>query len=216
VEAGEAARRAFIEAHTAVEAPPAVPEIVLHLAALVTPLWESTADWLDARGVEPPYWAFAWAGGQALARHVLDHPEDVRGKRVLDFGAGSGLVGIAASKAGAARVVSCDLDRLALSACSLNARLNGVELEQEIEDRVGDVLDGWDTILVGDMFYEAAALRIAPWLKSLSEHGKTVLVGDPGRSYLPADLLEVGAMEIATSLDLEATASKRVAVYRLG
>lgn len=175
-----------IRANTRIEAPRLVPEIALHLAADDLPLFRMGEDELDAMGMGTPYWAFAWAGGQALARFVLDTPEVVRGKRVLDFGSGSGLVGIAAAKAGAFDVIANDIDPLAAEAIQLNADLNEVYLDISTEDLVGSTGHGVEVVLVGDVFYDMEiANRLLPWLKKLAASGAVVLVGDPGRFYLP-------------------------------
>jgi predicted nicotinamide N-methyase len=209
--------RAFIVSHTELAAPDAVPEIRLHLASEVTPLWHSSAEVFEAEGIEPPYWAFAWAGGQALARYLLDEPAVVRDRVVADIGSGSGIVALAAKRSGAMRVVAFDIDPVSLTACTLNAEANELAIEVECRDIVGDALEGYDVVLIGDLFYEEGpAKRIHAWAKELAHAGKVVLVGDPGRAYLPSGLVEVFAREMATSLDLESAASKRVAVYRLG
>jgi predicted nicotinamide N-methyase len=208
--------RAFIVSHTSLASPDAVPEIRLHLASEVTPLWHSSAEVFEAEGIEPPYWAFAWAGGQALARYLLDHPDVVRGRVVADIGSGSGIVALAAKRSGATRVVAFDIDPVALSACALNAEANEIVIDVVCRDIVGDPLDGYDVVMIGDLFYEEGpAKRIHAWAKELARAGKLVLVGDPGRAYLPTGLVEVSARELATSLDLESATSKRVVVYRV-
>lgn len=208
-------REAFVVEHTAWVAPLLVPEIELRLANELTPLWTSTQDWLDVRGVEPPYWAFAWAGGQALARFVLDHPETVRGKRVLDFATGSGLVAIAAAKSGATSVVAADIDELALAATRINARHARVELETTAQDRVGDSLEDVEVVLAGDVFYEEApSARFSAWFRSLALAGKDVLVGDPGRTYVPKDLIPIERHDVPTTLDLEGSVARATVVGR--
>jgi predicted nicotinamide N-methyase len=201
--------------HTAPGTPPLVPEIELRLASEVTPLWTATQRWLDARGLEPPYWAFAWAGGQALARHVLDHPELVRGKRVVDFATGSGLVAIAACLAGAASVVALDVDELAMAAARLNIGRARVMVTLVGGDRVGDPLGDADVLLAGDVFYDAAAsARFSAWFRSLVGAGKQVLVGDPGRAYLPGDLEALATYQVPTSLELEGSLVRTTTVAR--
>ena len=154
----------FIRANTTLIAPPLVPEVRLHLATEVVPLWHKTEEELEAAGVPPPYWAFAWAGGQALARYVLDNPEAVRGQRVLDFGAGSGLLSIAAGKAGARTVMAADIDAFARAAIALNGAANGVAVDITPDDVIGAPCV-WDVILVGDMCYERPlAERLLAWL----------------------------------------------------
>jgi len=212
----EARLRAFVVAHSALASVDAVPELRLYLASAVTPLWHSSAETFQEEGIEPPYWAFAWAGGQALARHLLDHPDIVRGRSVADIGTGSGLVALAAKRAGAATVTAFDIDPLALAATLLNAEANDLEVERECRDVVGDALERFDIVLVGDLFYEEGlAKRMQAWAAELALLGKVVLVGDPGRAYLPTGLREVTSMELPTSLDLEGTTSKRVAVYQI-
>jgi predicted nicotinamide N-methyase len=216
VDPREPALRAFVVAHAALARVDAVPEIQLYLASAVTPLWHSTAEWFEEKGIEPPYWAFAWAGGQALARYVLEHPAIVRGRTVADIGAGSGIVALAAKRAGADTVTAFDIDPVALAATILNAEANDLTLAVECRDVVGDCLEGYDVVLVGDLFYEEGpAKRIHAWAAELARAGKLVLAGDPGRAYLPAGLTVVASMELATSLDLEGTTSKRAAVYRV-
>jgi predicted nicotinamide N-methyase len=206
----------FIQANTALVAPPLVPEIKLHLATEVVPLWRLTEEELAAQGVPPPYWAFAWAGGQALARYVLDHPELVRGKRVLDFGSGSGLVAIAAAKAGAERVTAADIDGFANAAIRLNATANSAIVSATTDDLIGS--DGnWRTILVGDMCYERPlAERLLAWLTDRATHGATVLLGDPGRSYFPKSGVEkLDTFRVQTTRDLEDREIRETSVYRL-
>ena len=206
----------FIRANTAVAAPPLLPELRLHLATEITPLWQATEAELATGALPPPYWAFAWAGGQALARHLLDHPALVVGKRVLDFGAGSGLVAIAAATCGAARVTAAEIDPFACAAIALNAALNGVALA--IESR--DVLDGApaaEIILAGDMCYERPlAERLARWLRRAAAEGALVLLGDPGRAYLPKEgLSEIARYTVPTPLELEDRTSRAAVVWRL-
>lgn len=208
---------AFIRAQTAIETPSLVPEIRLHLAGAVTPLWHATEATLAKAQLPPPYWAFAWPGGQALARHILDHPALVAGKSVLDIGAGSGLVSIAAKKAGARRVTAAEIDRFAIAAITLNAALNAVAIEAESRDIIGGAGD-WDIILVGDMCYERPlAERLTAWLRTLAARGATVLVGDPGRAYLPKDgLTKRAEYAVPTSLDLEDRTLRETVIWQLG
>lgn len=207
----------FIRANTRLEAPPLVPEVQLYLASEVVPLWEATEAELAAQGLPPPFWAFAWAGGQALARYLLDHPEVVRGKRVLDFAAGSGLVGIAARLAGAARVEAVDIDAFAAAACHLNAAANAVEITVREEDIVGIANPGWDVVLAGDVCYERpAAERIVAWLRGLAMDGCLVLLGDPGRTYLPRQGLErIIAYGVKTSRELEDSDLRNAVVWKV-
>ncbi|HYL31832.1 MAG TPA: 50S ribosomal protein L11 methyltransferase [Stellaceae bacterium] len=207
--------RDFVRDHTAVTSPPLVPEIRLHLATEVTPLWQATEATLQRTQLPPPYWAFAWAGGQALARHLLDHPHLVTGHHVLDFGAGSGIVAIAAAKVGA-NVTAAEPDRFAIAALALNAALNDVEIAIES----GDVLAGggtWDAIVAGDMCYERPlAERLVTWLTARASGGALVLLGDPGRAYLPTDGLQALARYwVPTPLDLEDREARETTVWRL-
>ena len=208
---------AFIRANTAIGTAPLVPEIKLHLASEVTPLWHATEATLAQSQLPPPYWAFAWPGGQALARHLLDHPALIAGKNVLDIGAGSGLLAIAAKKAGAARVTAAEIDAFAIAAIRLNAALNRAAIETESRDLIGGASE-WGTILVGDMCYERPlAERLTTWLRRLAARGTTVLVGDPGRAYLPqAGLTEIARYTVPTSLDLEDRASRETVIWQLG
>lgn len=205
----------FIRAHTRLLPVPHAPEIRLHLADEATGLWLKTEEELGEMGLPPPFWAFAWAGGQALARYVLDRPETVAGRRVLDFASGSGLVGIAAARAGAALVEAADVDRFSLQAIGLNAEANGVALAVRGTDLVGRD-DGWEVVLAGDICYERElAARVTEWLASLSSRGVTVLIGDPGRTYLPRDRLEpLATYQIPVTRDLEDMEIKRTSVWR--
>ncbi|HWA91985.1 MAG TPA: 50S ribosomal protein L11 methyltransferase [Rhizomicrobium sp.] len=203
----------FILDNAQATAPPLVPEVTLHLATEVVPLWRKTEEELEAEGVPPPYWAFAWAGGQALARYVLDNPDTVRSKRVLDFGAGSGLVAIAAAKAGAASVLAADIDAFAAAAIALNAEINGAAVAVTTDDVIGR--DGaWDTILVGDMCYERPlAERLLAWLRS---QRALILLGDPGRSYFPKDgVAKCATYRVQTTRELEDREIRETSVFRL-
>lgn len=206
---------AFILANTGLAAPPHVPEVLLHLADEAHDLWLKTEDELQQIGLPPPFWAFAWAGGQGLARYVLDHRECVAGKTVLDFASGSGLVGIAAAKAGAASVLTADIDPWAGSAISLNARANQVELAFSAEDIVGKAIDA-DVLLAGDVFYDQQfAAQLITWFERLVAEGKTVIVGDPGRYYLPKERLEaLATYQVPVTRALEDSEVKRTTVWR--
>jgi predicted nicotinamide N-methyase len=205
----------FILANTALIAPPLVPEIRLHLATEVVPLWRKTEEELAADGVPPPYWAFAWAGGQALARYILDHAQDVRGRSVLDFGSGSGIVGIAAALAGA-QVLAADIDEFAGAAIALNAKANGVSLAVTQDDVIGRD-DAWDIILVGDMCYERPlAERLLAWLTERVANGARVLLGDPGRNYFPKSGVEkLATFNVQTTRELEDREIRETSVYAL-
>jgi predicted nicotinamide N-methyase len=206
---------AFILAETRLRPVPHAPEIMLHVADEATELWQRTEEELGEIGLPPPFWAFAWAGGQALARYILDHPETVSGRHVLDFASGSGLVAIAAMKAGAAEVTACDIDPFAIAAIGVNARANGVTLTPLAADIVGQE-GGWNTVLAGDICYEQdLAARVTEWLFALSNRGATVLIGDPGRSYLPKDRLEnLAAYEVPVTRTLEDSDVKKSSVWR--
>jgi predicted nicotinamide N-methyase len=210
-------QRAVIRHWTRLAAPPLVPEIRLHLAERVMPLWEALAR--DAAEPEspPPYWAFAWAGGQAIARYVLDHREVVAGKRLVDLATGSGLCAIAALMAGARTVLAIDIDPWARDAVALNASANGVHVPFSEEDPLDGRPPDADVILAGDIGYEwALAERGIAWLRRAAAQGTLALVGDPERHHLPrAGLSIVGAYEVPTTLDLEQVASTHPTVYEV-
>ncbi len=210
-------RSAFIRANTSVMSPPLVPEVKLHLAHEAVPLWQKTEEELGEMGLAPPFWAFAWAGGQALARHVLDNPHLVQGKSVVDLASGSGLVGIAAMKAGAASVLCADIDGFSVEAIRLNAGLNGVAASATGEDLLLADPPICDVILVGDLFYEKGlAARVHAWLIKAENQGSAVLIGDPGRSYLPREKLEnLGEYKVRVTRDLEDSEIKWTSVWRL-
>jgi predicted nicotinamide N-methyase len=207
---------AFIRENTRILAPSHVPELKLYLADDAVSLWELTEEQLGELGLPPPFWAFAWAGGQALARYVLDSPNTVHGKSVMDVASGSGLVAIAAMRAGAASALAIDIDAFASHAALLNAELNGVNIETSDADPVGQPTDA-EVILVGDLFYDRdLAPRVLAWLIEQQADGKTVLIGDPGRTYLPRDKLEqIAAYDIPVTRALEDAEIKRAAVWRL-
>ena len=216
VSSDQEARAAFILAHTSILRPPHVPEIPLHLAAEAHDLWLKTEDELHEIGLPPPFWAFAWAGGQGIGRFILDHPEQVSGKSVLDFATGSGLVAIAAMKAGARPVLASDIDPFCAAAVRLNAGLNEVAVETVTEDLIG-TRGGWDVVLAGDVFYDRAmADRLMPWFVDLAATGCTVIIGDPGRAYLPKSGLErLASYEVPVTRDLEDAEVKNTAVWRV-
>ena len=212
---------AFIRTNTRLRPVPLVPEIVLHVADEAVPLWSKTEDELGEAGLPPPFWAFAWAGGQALARYVLDHPETVAGRDVIDLASGSGLVAIAAMKAGARRVRAADIDLFARAAIILNAAANDVVVTPLADDLLAgaevaaDVAA--DAVLAGDIFYERDTAERAYALLS-AQHGKgaTVLIGDPGRSYLPHDRLRALAdYRVPVTRELEDAEIKHTKVWAL-
>ncbi|WP_313197641.1 methyltransferase [Rhizobium sp.] len=209
--------KAFILGNTDLMRPPHVPEIQLHLATEAHDLWLKTEEDLEAIGLPPPFWAFAWAGGQGLARYVLDNPETVAGKRVLDFASGSGLVAIAAKLAGAADVTAADIDPWTQTAVMLNAAENRVEIGFTAENQIGREVDA-DVVLAGDVFYDRDfAAALVPWFTQLADEGKVVLVGDPGRSYLPKERLEKLAIyEVQVTRALEDSEVKKTTVWRFG
>lgn len=210
--------RALVLARTRLQRPPAVPELVLHLADAMDPLWEDLQRELDAGELPPPFWAFAWLGGQALARYVLDVPAEVAGRRVLDLASGSGLCALAAARAGAGHVSAVDVDPVSAAAVALNAEAN--RLVVDVDGR--DLLDGpppdVDVVLAGDVFYDAAmSARVQPWLRAAHEHGVRVLIGDPVRHYLPqAGLVRLAEHDVPTTRELEGALVKRVRVLTLG
>ena len=210
-------RKAFITANTRLQAPPHTPELVLHLADEVTPIWRLTEEALAQIGLPPPFWAFAWAGGQALARYVFDHPQVVRGKRVLDFACGSGIVAIAAMKAGAQRATAADIDAFCGAAVALNARANDVTVAFTEADLLSGPPPQADVILAGDICYEQPlAERVMAWLASARPAGAEVLIGDPGRTYFPkAGLEQLAEYQVPTTRELEDLAVKRTRVWRL-
>lgn len=206
----------FIRASTAIEAPPLVPEIRLHLATELTPLWHATESYLNQRNIGAPFWAFAWVGGQALARYILDRPSVAEGKRIVDIGSGGGIVSIAAAMAGAAQVTALDIDPLAGPVCRMNAALNGVAatIVTETADAITYDLAAFDLILVGDVCYTRGESR------DLAEHVRRqpapVLFGDPGRQFMPrADLEHLQAYTVPTSKEIEADDIAEASVWRM-
>jgi len=206
----------FVRRNTVISALPLVPEIRLHLATEVTPIWQASEESLARGAVLPPFWAFAWVGGQALARFLLDHPDEVRGRDVLDFGAGSGLVAIAAAKAGAASVIAAEIDHFAAAAIAANAALNDVAIAVATDDLV-DSDPGIDIVLAGDVCYERPmAERVVPWLRTLARRGALALLGDPGRAYLPrTGLVERARYLVPTTRELEDRDAKETVVWRV-
>lgn len=209
--------RAFILANTRLQAVPHAPELSLWLADEVTPLWRLTEEELGEIGLPPPFWAFAWAGGQGLARWLLDHPDEVAGKRVLDFAAGSGLVGVAAMKAGAASTLCADIDPFCGAAVSLNAEANGVALGFTDADLLQAEPPAVDVICAGDVFYEKPmADAVLAWLTAAAACGTRILVGDPLRTYFPKSGFDLLAeYTVPTTRELEDSAVKRTRVWTL-
>ena len=207
----------FILANTRLQPVSHAPEISLWLADEITPIWRLTEEELGEMGVPPPFWAFAWAGGQALARYLLDHPETTRGRRVLDLASGSGLVGIAAMKAGAAHVLAADIDPFCAAAVRLNAEANGVSLDFTADNLLDRAPPEVEQICAGDVFYEKPmADSVIAWLKTARARGADVLIGDPRRSYFPkGDLVQLAEYQVPTTRELEDQAVKRSGVYRL-
>jgi len=209
---------AFIRDNTRLLAPPLVPEIKLHLAEESLPIWRKTEEELGEMNVPPPYWAFAWAGGQALARHLLDHPELVAGKAVVDLGSGSGLTAISAMLAGASHVLAADIDPVSLAAIEANARANGVAVATTDRDLLAASPDSrWQVVLVGDLFYERTlADRVSDYIDAAAREGALVLIGDPGRSYFPKGRFTKAAdYKVAVTRELEDAEIKHTAVWSL-
>ena len=208
---------AFIRANTRLVAPPLLPEIRLHLADESVPIWRKTEEELGAMNLPPPFWAFAWAGGQALARYLLDNATLMKGRRVLDLGAGSGMVGIAAMRCGAASVLAADIDPIALVACAVNAKANGVILATTDADLLEHALIDTDVVLVGDLFYERQlAERVLPAIEAAAAAGSLVLIGDPQRNYFPRGRFQrVAEYRVPVTRELEDAEIKRTAVWRL-
>ncbi len=207
--------RRFVLDNTSILTPPHVPEIRLHLAGEAHALWHKTEEELGEIGLQPPFWAFAWAGGQGLTRYVLDNQALVKDRTVLDFASGSGLVGIAAKLAGAAEVACADIDPFALAAIQLNAELNNVRIDAVLKDLIASEVAA-DILLAGDVFYDREfAGKLIPWFEQLSARGVAVLIGDPGRSYLPKERLQrLAAYEVPVTRDLEDADVKRTTVWR--
>jgi predicted nicotinamide N-methyase len=203
---------------TRLQRPPVVPELELHLADDMDQAWAALQRELDDGELPPPFWAFAWLGGQAVARHVLDHPALVQGLSVLDLATGSGLCALAASRVGAASVRAVDVDAIAVEAARLNAAHNGTHLEVECLDLLDDPPPQVDVVLAGDVFYDAKmSARVQPWLLAARAAGSRVVIGDPGRHYLPRALMrELGEYDVPTTRELEGVEVKRVRVYELG
>jgi predicted nicotinamide N-methyase len=207
----------FIRANTMTASPPLVPEISLHLASEITPIWQATEDSLARGQVPPPFWAFAWAGGQALARYITDHPETVAGRDVLDLASGSGMVAIAAAKAGARHVIAADIDPFAGASIALNAALNGVSIQIESRDLLDRGPAGWGVVLAGDVCYEEPmASRMLALLRRTASRHRLALLGDPGRAYLPREgLAELARYTVPVSRELEDREAREGVVYKV-
>ena len=207
----------FIAANTRLQSVPHAPEISLWLADEITPLWRLTEEELGAMGLPPPFWAFAWAGGQALARWLLDHPTEIAGKRVIDLATGSGLVAVAAMKAGAASVLAADIDPFCAAAVAANARSNGVEIAFTDANLLDAPPPPADLICAGDVFYEKPmAEAVLTWLKQAQANGTRVIVGDPGRTYFPkSGLTLLAEYTVPTTRELEDQEVKRSRVWSL-
>jgi predicted nicotinamide N-methyase len=205
----------FIRSQTLAAAAPLVPEIMLHLAIEITPIWQAAESWCRTNNAEPPFWAFAWPGGQALARYILDNPATVAGRHVLDFAAGCGIAAIAAMRAGAASAEAAEIDTLARSALALNAAANNTPLIIPATDVVGASCR-WDLILCGDVCYEAPMTNhILPWLRRMATRAE-VWIADPGRAYLPSEgLTPFATFIVPTSLELEDRTERKVTLYGL-
>jgi predicted nicotinamide N-methyase len=210
-------RTRFVRDNTKLIAPPLVPEVRLHLAEESLPIWEKTEEELGRLNLPPPFWAFAWAGGQALARHVLDHPSLVAGRRVLDLGSGSGLVAVAAMRAGASSACAADTDVFASAAALLNAEANEVVITVLENDLLDLTPANFDVVLVGDLFYEReTSERVFAFMERVAASGALILVGDPRRSYFPIQRFDmVASYDVATTRELEDQEIKRAAVWRL-
>jgi predicted nicotinamide N-methyase len=212
--------RAFVLANTELRRPDDVPEVRLHLARDLTSLWARTEDELGRPGLEPPFWATAWAGGRALARYLLDSPDVVAGRSVLDLGSGSGLCAIAAALAGGAAggaVTAADVDALSMAAIALNAAANGVRLRRVHRDLLAAEPPDVELIVAGDVWYDRAmSERLLAWLRTARARGSRVLLGDPGRAYLPERGLEpLARYPVTADLDLESAAVTHARVFAL-
>ena len=209
--------QAFVRAQTRIARPSLVPELKLHLATEISQIWRATQTELDNYGMPPPYWAFCWPGGQALTRFLIDHPHWVKGKRVLDFASGSGISGIAAARMKAAHVTAAEIDEFAVAAIARNARLNKAKVEIVTEDLVGRRDLGFDIVLAGDVCYERPmAERVFAWFQALADAGVTILMGDPGRAYLPRHhLVEMARYMVPTSVELEDKDMRLTLVWRI-
>ena len=212
-----ASARAFVLRHARLRPVPGLEQVHLHLADEVLPLWRALQIETHDPDATLPYWAFAWAGGLAIGRYLQEHPEIVAGRRVFDLASGSGLCAIAAMQAGASEVTGADIDVFAAAAMALNARANGRRFTVLRADVLDDEPPDVDLILAGDCWYDAGlAERVLPWLRRARHAGINVLVGDPGRRYLPTDeLVELACYDVRTTTELEDLDRKQGRVYAL-
>ncbi|NLJ26898.1 MAG: methyltransferase [Deltaproteobacteria bacterium] len=210
-------RKVFILENTQLTPPHLCPEIQLHLITDSCPLWHATEPDIERLGIGDPYWGFCWAGGQALARYLLDHPEEVAGKRVIDFGAGCGVEAVAAMMSGAAFLLASDIDPLAVEATRLNALVNGVSMETTTRDLVGDPLTGFDVLLAGDMFYDPAFSRsVLSWFAALTARGMKILLGDPSRGNIKDTPVEpLASYQAPSDVDLVGKYLQKTTVYAI-
>lgn len=209
--------RAFVLRHTRLRPVPGLEEVRLHLADEVLPLWHDVQLATGDPDAPVPYWAFAWGGGLAIGRYLREHPEAVAGRRVFDLASGSGLCAIAAMRAGASSTTGADIDPFSIAAIEVNARANGTRVAAMRRDVLDDTPPDVDVIMAGDCWYEARlAARVLPWLRRAHDTGIDVLVGDPGRRYLPADdLAELAMYDVRTTTELEDMELRQGRVYAL-
>jgi predicted nicotinamide N-methyase len=207
----------FIRSQTQILSPSILPEIRLHLAAEFTPLWQMTEDRLRQSNLPPPFWAIAWPGGQGAARYILDNPDIVKGKRVVDFAAGSGLIAIAAMTAGARSALAVDIDALAREAIKLNAEINNVSVKTSEGLDLTKAPEDIDVIVAGDVCYQQAmSTTIIRWLRHCVEAGAFVLLADPGRAYVPQEgLIKQASYDVPTSRDIEDQEVRTATVWRM-
>jgi predicted nicotinamide N-methyase len=208
--------RAFVRGHTRLQPVPDIPGVRLYTADDVMTVMHLAGRELGQADPSLPFWAFPWAGGLAVARYLVEHPEEVAGKHVLDLASGSGLCAIVAMRMGAASVQGIDIDPFAEAATALNAQANGVRIGFSRHDILDDPPPAADVILAGDVCYEETmADRMLGWLRQAARNGTRVLIGDPGRAYLPADLSLLATYRVTTSRELEDAEVKPSAVYTL-
>jgi len=210
-------RLAFVRRTTRLQEVPDVPGLRLHLGDDVTAVWHRTGEFLALADPPLPYWAFAWSGGLGIARYLFDHPEEVAGRSVVDVGTGSGLCAIVAARLGAASVMAVDIDPIAAAAVELNARANRVRVGFSGRDILDDPPPPCDVLLAGDVAYEGTmAERMSTWLRAATASGTRVLVGDPGRAYLPDGLQPVAVYRVRTSREIEEAEITEATIYTFG